>query len=395
MKIRILTPELDEARAWEAALRMAEPLHDVSLDGHAMHEAELPLNGQGPDLLIVQAASESDLKALEALAEARPELDCLLIAPELDATTLLRAMRAGVREVLPAPCTPADVVQAAQRVLRKRPSGPAMHPAVATPHAEVIGFISGKGGSGATFVAANLAQLLAQDGARRVALLDLNLQFGDAALFVSTEAPASNVAEVARNIHRLDRELLQSAMTPAGPGLWVLPAPDDPAQASDVTAEHVQAMLALAVTMFDYVVIDLGRTINAVTLRAIDACQRMFVVLQQTLPFIRDAQRLRDVLRTLDYDLAKVSWIVNRHERGGDISLDDIRRTLGVTQLLTLPNQYEVVASSVNQGIPVDRLAPRSAIARALRTLAETIAPATPAPTSNRWLASLWRGASA
>jgi pilus assembly protein CpaE len=392
MKIRIVTPHRANADLWAAALQRAGRSFDVVTDVHALHEVNVLVNGSRPDLVIAESASSRDFDALEALANAHPELDYLLVAGDLNAESLMRAMRAGVREVLPAPASAEVVVGAAQRIARKR--APTAVAAVAAPavQGEVIAFVSCKGGSGATFVAANVAHLLARNGARRVALIDLNLQFGDAALFVTNEHAASNVAEVARNIHRLDRELLQSAMTQAGAGLWVLPAPDDPAQAADVAPEHVQAILALACTMFDFVVVDVGRTISAVTLRALDASQRIFVVLQLTLPFIRDGKRLREVFRSLDYGPNKVRWIVNRHEKGGDISLDDLKRTLGVGELITLPNQYEVVASSVNQGVPVDRLAAGSAITKSLRELSDLIAPP-PAPArTGGWLASLRRG---
>ena len=391
MKIRIVTPDRANAELWAMALQRSGRAFDVVTDVHALHEVNVLVNGSRPDLVIAEVASTRDFDALEAMANAHPELDYLLAASDLTAETLMRAMRAGVREVLPAPASAEAVVAAAQRLARKRAPGGAAAPAALAKQGEVIGFVSCKGGSGATFVAANVAHLLTRSGTRRVALIDLNLQFGDAALFVTNEHSASNVAEVARNIHRLDRELLQSAMTPAGPGLWVLPAPDDPAQAGDVTPEHVQAILALACTMFDYVVVDVGRTISAVTLRALDACQRIFVVLQLTLPFIRDGKRLREVFRSLDYSASKVRWIVNRNEKSGDITLDDLKRTLGVGELITLPNQYDVVASSVNQGVPVDRLAPSSAITRALRELAESIAPPVQPSRTGGWLAGLRR----
>ncbi|WP_280155681.1 AAA family ATPase [Piscinibacter sp. XHJ-5] len=390
MKIRIVTPVPAHAEAWTAALQRAERSYDVVAYGQSLHQVNALVNGSRPDLVIAEAASARDLDALERLANADPDIDFLLIAGDLSSDSLLRAMRAGVREVLPAPAEGEAVAAAVERLARKRlpfASAPG-----ASSNGELLGFVSCKGGSGATFVAANLAHLLARNGERRVALIDLNLQFGDAALFVTNERASSNFAEVARNVHRLDRDLLQSAMTQAAPGLWVLPAPDDPAQAADVTPEHVKAVLTLASTMFDYVVIDIGRTINSVTLRALDACQRIYVVLQLTLPFIRDGKRLREVFRSLDYNANKVQWLVNRHQKGSEISLDDLKRTLGVEELATLPNQYDVVASSVNQGVPVGRLAPASHITRALRELAETIEPAASSPRSGRWLSSLFRG---
>jgi pilus assembly protein CpaE len=296
-------------------------------------------------------------------------------------------MRVGVREVLPAPTRADAVLAAVQRQARKRPAAAALP----QPNAEVLAFVSCKGGSGATFTAANLAYVLAAGGQRRVALIDMNLQFGDALLFLSSEQPGSNVADLARNIQRLDSDLLLSAMVSVAPGLHVLAAPEDPAQASDVLPEHVRAIVELARSLFDIVVIDTGRALSAVTLQALDMSTHVYAVLQLTLPFIRDGKRLRDVFRSLDYPEKKIHWVVNRYEKNSQITLDDLKKTLGITDTITLPNQYEVVAASVNQGVPVAKAAPHSAVARALRDWASSIAPAADKPRS-RWLSVLFRG---
>ena len=387
MKIKIVTPHADNARAWAAALGSDDSMSfDVSLDVQPLHQVNVLVNGSRPELVVVETTTPRDLAELQRLAGAHPELEYVLVGNDLTPEFLLGAMRVGVREVLPAPASAEAVRSAVRRLAHKRA------PQAATParRGEVVGFVSCKGGSGATFVAANVAHILAAGGQRSVALIDLNLQFGDAALFVTSTPPVSSVAEVARHIQRLDSELLRSAMAQVSPGLWVLAAPEDPGLATDVKPQHVHEILALARTMFDIVVVDLGRSISAVTLDSLDASDRLYVVLQLTLPFIRDGRRLRDVFRTLDYPSRKVHWVVNRHQKSGDITLEDVKRTLDVEQLLIVPNQYEVVASSVNQGVPVDRLAPGSAVARALRELAAGIAPA-PAKRSGGWLGGLLR----
>ena len=200
------------------------------------------------------------------------------------------------------------------------------------------------------------------------------------------------MADVARNIQRLDRDLLLSAMVQVGPGLHVLAAPDDPAQASDVLPEHVRAIVQLARTMFDVVVIDGGRSLSGVTLQVLDLADRVYAVLQLTLPFIRDGKRLRDVFRSLDYPAQKIHWVVNRYEKNSQITLDDLKATLGITEIITLPNQYEVVAASVNQGVPVAIVSPHSAISRALRDWAQRIAPLADKPRTG-WLSGLFRSA--
>ncbi|MEP6872772.1 MAG: AAA family ATPase [Burkholderiales bacterium] len=389
MKIKLITPDQHNATAWSEALRVERGV-EVAAIVSALRDVNVLVNGSRPDLVLVETTTPQDFLALEALANAHPEIDYVLVGNELRPEYLLRAMRAGVRELLPAPATPADVLAALRRQLRKRAPS-AVEPAPA--HGEVLALVSCKGGSGATFVAANLAHLLAAGGRRRVALIDMNLQFGDAALFVSSETPVSTVADVARNIDRLDADLLRASMAEVAPGLWVLAAPDDPAHAADVTPQHVRQIVELAREMFDFVVIDAGRSLTSVTLQALDLADRVYAVLQLTLPFIRDGKRLRNVFRSLDYPAKKIHWIVNRHQKDNQFSVEDLKKTLEIDQVIPLPNHYEAVAAAVNQGVPVERIAPNSTIARSLRELAESIAPPTAGKARSGWLSGLFRGA--
>ena len=388
MKIKLITPDPHNAKAWSDALRV-ERAFEVASIVHALRDVNVIVNGTRPDLVLVETTTPQDFLALEALANAHPEIDYVLVGNELSPEFLLRAMRAGVREVLPAPTTPEAVLASLRRLLRKHA------PAAGVPVArgEVLALVSCKGGSGATFVAANLAHLLAAGGRRRVALIDMNLQFGDAALFVSSETPVSNVADVARNIERLDADLLRASMAEVAPGLWVLAAPDDPAHAADVTPQHVRQIVELAREMFDFVIIDAGRSLSSVTLQALDLADRVYAVLQLTLPFIRDGKRLRDVFRSLDYPARKIHWLVNRHQKDNQFSVEDLKRTLEIDQVICLPNHYEAVASAVNQGVPVERIAPNSTIARSLRELTESIAPPIATKSRSGWLTGLFRGA--
>ena len=389
MKIKLITPDPHNAKAWSEALR-AERAFEVACIVQALRDVNVIVNGSRPDLVLVETTTPQDFLALEKLAAAHPEIDYVLVGSEHSPEFLLRAMRAGVREVLPAPATPEAVLGALRRMLRKHTPS-AVVPAAA--HGEVLALVSCKGGSGATFVAANLAHLLAASGRRRVALIDMNLQFGDAALFVSSETPVSNVADVARNIDRLDADLLRASMAEVAPGLWVLAAPDDPAHAADVTPQHVRQIVELAREMFDFVIIDAGRSLSSVTLQALDLADRVYAVLQLTLPFIRDGKRLRNVFRSLDYPANKIHWIVNRHQKDSQFTVDDLKRTLEIEQVVCLPNHYEAVAAAVNQGVPVERIAPNSTIARSLRDLAESVAPVATGKARSGWLSGLFRGA--
>lgn len=389
MKIRLITPDGHNAAVWGAALR-TEPAFEVYVVERALRDVNVLVNGSHPDTVLVETTTPEDFETLEKLTGSHPGIDYVLVGNDLSPEFLMRAMRAGVREVLPAPATGEAVLAALRRLLRKR----APVPAPTSHDGKVLAFVSCKGGSGATFLAANLAHVLAAGGKRRVALIDMNLQFGDAALFLSSERPVSNVADVARNIGRLDPELLQSAMNQVAPGLWVLAAPEDPAHAADVQPQHVEAIVRMASGMFDFVVVDAGRALSAVTLQVLDLTDRVYAVLQLTLPFIRDGKRLRDVFRSLDYPADKIQWVVNRFQKDSQLTLDDLKKTLGLLRVASLPNQYDVVAASVNQGVPVERIAPNSAIAKGLRELALDIAPPSPSGKNrNGWFTGLFRAA--
>jgi pilus assembly protein CpaE len=399
MKLKVISPIAAHAEAWCTALSRGNLQGAVEAIHRPLHEVNVLVNGSRPDLVVVEVATPRDFDALETLAARHPDIEYVLVSDLPSPDQLMRAMRAGVREVLPAPATVEAVVAAVERQVHKRllAAAPLL---TNTPAAtgQVIAFLGCKGGSGATFTAANVAHLIAADGQHRVALIDLNLQFGDALLFISSASPPSDVAAVASNIERLDADLLRSAMLQVSPGLHVLAAPEDPAQSSTVTAAHIQAIVQLARSVFDVVVIDAGRSLSSVTLQALDLADRVYAVLQLTLPHVRDGKRLREVFRSLGYPDTKVAWIVNRHEKGGQITLDDLRRTLGITDVMALPNQYEAVAASVNQGVPVAQIAPGNPITRSLRALARSIAPVKTEGAGEdglrgRWLSQLFRPA--
>jgi pilus assembly protein CpaE len=388
MHLQILGPDAVHGRAWAAAIEAQLPGLQIRVTTQALSDD--PAAPPAPDLLVAEAQQPQDLDALERLATAQPGTEIVLVAAHLTQDTLLRLMRAGVREVLPAPATAEAVVQAVQRLARKRPPSAVAAPPVQ--RGQVLSFVSCKGGSGATFVAANTAHLLTGGGQRRVALIDMNLQFGDAALFVSHERHTRHIAEVAQNIDRLDRELLQASMQQAAPGLWVLAAPEDPALASAVQPDHVAAILRQARESFDFVVVDVGRALSGVTLQALDSSDQVFAVLQLTLPFIRNGKRLGEVFHSLSYPASKIRWIVNRHQKGSQITLEDLRRTLGIDEVVVLPNQYEAVAASVNQGVPVQRISPNGPITRALQQFVHRLAPSTAPAQPIGWLGRLLRG---
>jgi len=212
----------------------------------------------------------------------------------------------------------------------------------------------------------------------------MNLHFGDAALFLSEQRGERTIADVAREASRVDATFLEASMMQVADNLWILPAPDSPEASIDVNPDAVEQIISLARARFDFVVVDMGRILEASTLRALDQADVIYVTLQLTLPFVHDAKRLLALLRSLGYGREKLRVVVNRYEKGGDISLADVEGALGLPVEVHIPNSFHAVAYSVNHGVPLLKSAPRDAVAKVLAEMADRLAPQ-PAQRKRSW----------
>ena len=386
MKIKVVSPNAERAEQVAVMVRGSASGLDVASATAGPGGLQVAVNGSRPGLLVLDGIELSGLDAISHYTQAHPEVETIVISAEQSPAFLLKAMQSGVREVLPTPANAQALQAAVQRVTRKR------QPAAPARQGEVFAFMACKGGSGASFLAANLAHILSEREGRTVALLDLDLQFGDALMMLSDQHATNDVAEVARNIARLDADLLRSAMVPVSESLSVLPAPQDLSQALEVKAAHVEAIIKQARQMFDFVVLDVGRSIDAMSLQALDMATLIFPVLQLSLPQARDAKRLRRLFRSLDYPEQKIHWIVNRYQKGGDVTLESLEQTLGSKGVKTIPNHFSGVSASVNQGVPISKLSRSNPVTRALLELAQSVAPVEGAK-KDRWLSGLFGNA--
>lgn len=319
-----------------------------------------------PDLIAIESAGDGReaIAALESVSQRHPAMSFIMLCEQVSAENLTQAMRVGVREVLPTPVSPQALREAVARVEQM------LARAEKRQHkGKVLAFIACKGGSGATFLAANLGYVLAAEHDKRVVLIDLNLQFGDASLYISDHVPATTLADLSHEILRLDASFLASSLVQVLPNFGVLAAPDNPDRAADVLPAHIEVLLRLAVAEYDYVILDVGRNLEAASVKALDYADLIFPVLQETLPFIRDAKRMISTLQSLDYGTDKIHLIVNRYEKGGEIQLGDVERTLGMKVMITVPNSYEAVSASVNQGVPILKLAKNDPVTKILLKL--------------------------
>ncbi len=362
-------------------------LLDTSFFLGDLSQAEATIDAVYPNLLIYDAAmgNQTELMAIELVSLRHPTMEIMLLTENKSPEFLTRAMQVGVREAITWPLSGRALLDAIGRI-HKRSN------LLNTTHnkGKVLAFISCKGGSGATFLAVNLGYILAAAQNKRVALFDLNLQFGNASLFVYDHPPTSTLADVANNMQRLDSSFLASSMVQVLPNYGILAAPESPDRASDVKPEHIDALIELAAAHYDFVILDMSRTLDAVNIRALDRTNMIFAVLQETLPFIRDAKRLLATFQSLGYERDKFHLVVNRYEKGGEIRLEDVEHTLGMRVTHTVPNSFKSVSASVNQGVPVMKIAPHDPVTKALGHIAKSLVEVPTTPKSG-WFSRLFQ----
>lgn len=341
-----------------------------------------------PELTIVDIgrSDTSALPYLERWLAKHPDRNIILLSDEPSGTLLIQAMRLGVRDVIPYPIQDKELLEAVRRASGRGKADPG------SPLGKTFACVAGKGGGGATFLATNLAYAIASHSKLRVAILDLNLPFGDAALCLTEQAPRLTLSDLTRDTSRLDQALLATAMVQVTPNLHLLAAPEDPAAAMEIDAESIGAILALVKSQYDLVFMDLGRHLDALNVRALDEADRIFLVLQQTVPFVHNAKRLASAFKSLGYPDEKVRLILNRQEKKAELSPAEVEQAVGLIHA-SIPNSYGQITYAINRGMALHRADPNNVAVRALNQMAEQLiqefSPAQHKPTQSRapgWL---------
>jgi len=390
LKLVVLAPHSATLEHVRSLLQPADASLGLTLHAGGAALAARVADQERPDVMVIggERHDHADLRALEQLTARHPATAVMLMSANHSTEFLRDAMRIGLREVLPHPVSREALLDAVGRARQRAAALPSRRK-----RGKLVAFIGCKGGSGATFLATNLAWALADAEGKKVALIDLNLQFGDAALYLTQKRANGSVADVAREVHRLDSALLLSSMVQITPGLHVLPAPEAPEQAAQVSAESIGPLLQVATADYDLVLVDAGRTLEPVTLTMLDHADLVYAVLGLDVPSLHDARRLLHALSSLGYGKDKLRLLVNRYEKGSRVTLEDAAAALRRPVSHTLPNSFQAVSASINEGVPILKLAPGDPVASGLREIARSLVGAPKLEPSRGWLRTVLSGA--
>ena len=330
-----------------------DPLHEVA---------------EVPDALVLHLdeAWRAELAALaETPADRRPPL--IVIGSTQDATATRLAMQAGARDLLPLPLVEADLFAALERIARDRRTLTSVRTGAITV------FINAKGGCGGTFLACNVAHMLAERSQRRTALIDLDLQFGTIPLYFDL-FPARGLLQAIENHDQLDFAALEGYLARHGTLAILGQATQDGLPLEDVPIDAAIDVLKLLEHSYDHIVIDLPRQLDALACRVIERAQHVVLIVQQSVTVLRDAARLMTCLhRDLLVDAERVITVVNRHDKRSSISLEHVRNALSCGEPLLVPNDYSNVEESISTGQPLLSHARGASVTKAIIAISERL----------------------
>jgi pilus assembly protein CpaE len=354
-----------DLRRWRAEYSLLDPVSVA---------AELAEDGVGVVCLGPELDEDRALALAQVLDVDHPQMCVVLLSDEPSTALWEGALRAGVRGVVTPAASDEElrgvVAGALETAARRRSSAPA--PA-GERRSRTIVVLSPKGGSGKTMVAVNLAVILARTSPGQVALLDLDLQFGDVASCLQL-APTHTLVDVARSSAALDATSLKVFLSAHGSGLWVLAAPDSPADADDIDATQAASTTRLLAEEFPIVVVDTAAGIDDHTLAAAEQATDLLFVSTMDVSSIRSLRKELDVLDALALTGPRRHLVLNRADSKVGLNVRDVETVLGRSVDLAVPST-RAVPLAVNRGIPLIENDPRAPVTRQLEQLAARFLP--------------------
>jgi pilus assembly protein CpaE len=255
-------------------------------------------------------------------------------------------------------------------------------------HGRIITVFSPKGGTGKTVTATNLAASFAKHEGKRALLLDLDLQFGDAAIMLGLE-PEKTIYDLVVAPGELDSEKLAGYVTTHTCGLDILPAPLRPEDAELVTESKLARLLEVARESYDVIVVDTSPFFHGPMLATLDRTDELLMLCGLDVPTLKNVRLSLQTLELLSFPASRIRFVLNRANSKVGMKKKEVEGALDVKIGFEVPSD-RAVPLGVNRGAPPVIGDASSDFARAIRVVAKSLL-APEAPKKRRMFAALAR----
>ncbi len=314
--------------------------------------------------------TRTGIARIEVIHDELPELTIVLAFSRRPDAAMRDIVRAGAVDMIQLPADDSVVRDAIVRAVdlgRRHSRQPATVGAgrvAAREPGRVLTLASSTGGCGKTFLATNLAALLAQYTGQTACIIDLDLQFGEVSTALRMRPRYTIVDALQRDSNSSDLEThLPEYLVQHETGFSVLAAPRDPSEADRVDPPDVSRIIAAARSHFDVVIVDTPPYLSETVLAAFDVSDLLFTIATLDLPSVRNLGVFLTTLERLKISSDNIRLILNKAETDVGIEVDQVRRLFPQGFSTVIPYAKEV-SRSINLGMPVVVSHPQSPVSR-------------------------------
>jgi pilus assembly protein CpaE len=327
-----------------------------------------------PDVILVSVDEPltRSLSTIQALARGAPRWTVVGLVNQFDREVFRRTVLAGARDVLPRTTSAADLRDAlveARRADTARATPASVEAAPIT--GSIVTVFGVKGGVGKTTIATNLAVALARETSASVALVDLDLPFGDIALMLDLH-PEQDILDAVSDGIAEDPERLQKLLVPSPHGVHVLAGPMVPDDAGVVDSSRIAALLSTLATVYQFVIVDTPVGITELTAAALDASELALLVTTPEVPALRRTHACLRLLQGLEFPTGKLHVVLNRLRSRTRISEAEAMEALAQPVAWRVTNDYAAMRAAA-YGEPVVLAQPKSRLSRDIQAIARTL----------------------
>src|SRR5438132_687652 len=384
LKILIIDPHPEAVTSLRRALNSSGTLEVVGDAGFGP-VASTWAHTLEPAIVIVSVEEPvtRSLTTIQALTRGNPRWTVVGLVNQFDREVFRRTVLAGARDVLVRNSSASDLhdslIQAHNAdALRIAASG--VDPAA--PTGSIITMFGVKGGIGKTTLATNLAVALAQESSASVALVDLDVPFGDIALMLDIH-PEQDVLDALDDAVLDDLERLQNMLVRTSQGVHVLSSPLAPDDAGALDSRKVGRLLSRLAALHQFVLVDTPVGLTELTAAALDASELALLVTTPEIAALRRTHACLRLLQGLEFSTSKLQLVLNRVESKTRVSSAEAVEALGHPVAWRVANDYAAMQSSA-LGRPVVQAQPKSRLTRDIQVIARQLA-GVPMAAPNGW----------
>jgi pilus assembly protein CpaE len=369
-------------------LREALERHgEVELVGASPTVMESAPTLTGGHLQVVLHGTRSSSLPADEIASIREHTRApiILLASGEASALLEEALDADVSDVLLLPQMTENVVFAIRKASK---SG---HRPMAAPgrRGRIVTVFSPKGGTGKTVTSTNLAAAFGKFEGKRTLLLDLDLQFGDAAIMLGIE-PEKTIYDLVVAPGELDSEKLAGYTTRHVSGLDILPAPLRPEDAELVTETKLSRLLEVARESYDVIVVDTSPFFHGPMLATLDRTDELLLLCGLDVPTIKNVRLSIQTLELLSFPPDRIKVVLNRANSNVGMKRTEVEAALETKVRFEIPSD-RAVPLAVNRGNPAVLADAGCDFSRGVRDMAKGLLVPNKAKARKRWLNPLAR----